>query len=184
MPTHRKGESDSHYARRAFKMNEKYFEAQKEHMNDDRTVGTPTDSYRFFKEETMMRQGKFHLSLEDAIKNTVRSNYISYAEMARMNLLEGMKKDKELWKQFREAIKVGGKYQKFDLDNIEFDPGTGAYTYKTNRKLKSSEVGVYDPMDELYGIDQGDEVGEVEVSLEFDYHNSSGIRMSTMGVLK
>lgn len=165
-------------------MNKRYFQKQEEFMNDERTSETPTDSYAFFKEEVLGRKSGFKLDIKEAVKNTVRSKYISYAEMAKMNLLEGMKKNKELWKRFRETTKVGGKYQKFDLDNIQFDPDTGAYTYKTNRKLKSNEVGVYDPMDELYGIDQGDEVGEVEVSLEFDYHNSSGIRMATKGVLK
>lgn len=165
-------------------MNAKYFEAQKEHMNDERTGETPTDSYAFFKEEVIGRKAGFNLDIREAVKNTIRSKYISYVEMTRMNLLEGLKKNKELWKQFREATKVGGKYQKFDLDNIEFDPDAGAYIYKTNRKIKSSEVGVYDPMDELYGVDQGDEVGKVEVLLEFDYHNSSGIRMSIKGVLK
>ena len=108
IPTKKWNESDSRYAYRAWKMNRRYFEEQRQFMNDDRTSNIPK-TYNFFKEEFIARKTGFKLLSSDALKNTIRSNYMSKGETAKLNIIEGLRKDQAVWKEFRERTKIRGK---------------------------------------------------------------------------
>lgn len=166
LPTRRWNESDSRYASRAWKMNKDYFQKQRQYMMDERTSDTPI-SYTFFKEEFIARKKNFNLLSGEALKNTIRSRYMSKSETAKINIIEGLKKNKELWKEFRERTKVKGRYSAINLDNIQYDKNTGAYVFKVPKGIKSGNIGMNDPFDEMEGSSPMVEYG-VKISINYN----------------
>lgn len=168
IPTKKWNESDSRYAYRAWKMNRRYFEEQRQFMNDDRTSNIPK-TYNFFKEEFIARKAGFKLMSSDALKNTIRSNYMSKGETAKLNIIEGLRKDKAVWKEFRERTKIRGKYTSLDLVNLDYDKETGAYVLKIPGRVRRGDLGVTDPFDESEGFDPNE---YVEAKVYINYHGT------------
>lgn len=162
LPSKRKGESDTRYIHRAWTMNKKYFETQREFMNDKRTEGTPL-GYRFFKEETGAFRDALDISPIDAIKKTIRSHYVSAGEMARINVIEALRSDKDKWKELRNATRSKkGRFTSIGIDDIGYDRDTGAYVLKNLTKV----------VDDV----------EFKVEVSINYDGSFEIVTSTEGV--
>lgn len=168
LPTKKWNESDSRYAYRAWKMNKRYFEEQRQFMNDDRTSNIPK-TYNFFKEEFIARKTGFKLLSSEALKNTVRSNYMSKGETAKLNIIEGLRKDKAVWKEFRERTKIKGKYTSLDFVNLSYDKDTGAYMLRIPGRVRRKDLGTTDPFDEMEGYDPND---YVEAKVLITYHGT------------
>lgn len=123
------GESERQYYSRIYKSNRKFFKRQ----GEGRAFAAP-DSGTAFRMESEARKALRNLSPEEAVKNAVRSRWMSGEEVARSNAIEALREKvmpsgKTAWKEFREMTKVKGRYAKFDVSKLGYDQLQGVYTY-------------------------------------------------------
>lgn len=77
------------------------------------------------------------LSPTKAVKTVARSTlFTSTKERITNNFYEGLKNDKDAYKNFREATKEKGRYTKFDPDKLVWDKKDKVYIY--NNKVRIS----------------------------------------------
>lgn len=125
----RAGESERQYYSRIFKSNRKFFKRP----GEGRAFDAP-DNGTAFRIEAEARKTLKGLTPEEAVKNAVRSRWMSGEEVARSNAIEALKEQvmpsgKTAWQELREATKVKGRYTKFDVSKLSYDSLNGMYAY-------------------------------------------------------
>ena len=120
----RKGERVYDYAKSIYKANQSFFQGRE---FTGRAEGTPR-TFKAFYDEFRARKEAFGLSDSESILNSVRSRYMSGAEVWRQNAIEGLKEAGK-WKEFREATKKGGRYQRFDISKLEYNQASDTFSY-------------------------------------------------------
>lgn len=120
----RKGERVYDYAKSIYKANQGFFQGRE---FTGRAEGTPR-TFKAFYDEFRARKEAFGLSDSESVLNSVRSRYMSGAEVWRQNAIEGLKEAGK-WKAFREATKKGGRYQRFDISKLEYNESTETFSY-------------------------------------------------------
>lgn len=83
---------------------------------------------RKFKEfvKYYMDEGK---TVDEALKKLSNSRtFLDYEDLAKDNMLESLKRDKEAYKRFREATKEKGRYTKIDMSKFNYI-GNDEYAY-------------------------------------------------------
>ena len=120
----RKGERVYDYAKSIYKANQGFFQGRE---FTGRAEGTPR-TFKAFYDEFRARKEAFGLSDSESVLNSVRSRYMSGAEVWRQNAIEGLKEEGK-WKEFREATKKGGRYQRFDISKLEYNQASDTFSY-------------------------------------------------------
>lgn len=120
----RKGERVYDYAKSIYKANQGFFQGRE---FTGRAEGTPR-TFKAFYDEFRARKEAFGLSDSESVLNSVRSRYMSGAEVWRQNAIEGLKEAGK-WKEFREATKKGGRYQRFDISKLEYNQASDTFSY-------------------------------------------------------
>lgn len=120
----RKGERVYDYAKSIYKANQSFFQGRE---FTGRAEGTPR-TFKAFYDEFRARKEAFGLSDSESVLNSVRSRYMSGAEVWRQNAIEGLKEAGK-WKEFREATKKGGRYQRFDISKLEYNEASETFSY-------------------------------------------------------
>ena len=83
---------------------------------------------RLFKDYVKEYMDEGH-TVDQALKKVSNSRtFLDYEDLARDNMLEGLKEDKEAYKRFRELTKVKGRYTKIDTSKFEYI-GNNEYAY-------------------------------------------------------
>lgn len=120
----RKGERVYDYAKSIYKANQGFFQGRE---FTGRAEGTPR-TFKAFYDEFRARKEAFGLSDSESVLNSVRSRYMSGAEVWRQNAIKGLKEAGK-WKEFREMTKKGGRYQRFDISKLEYNQASDAFSY-------------------------------------------------------
>lgn len=120
----RKGERIYDYAKSIYKANQGFFQGRE---FTGRAEGTPR-TFKAFYDEFRARKEAFGLSDSESVLNSVRSRYMSGAEVWRQNAIEGLKEAGK-WKEFREMTKKGGRYQRFDISKLEYSQASDTFSY-------------------------------------------------------
>lgn len=127
LPKKKVNESFSKYVSRVYRANKDFF--QKRPFYGRATDAESKRDYQSFKHEVESRGKTLGMGTESAILNTVRSDYMSGEQVARMNAIQGLK-DSGNWRKFREMTKVKGRYTKFDMSQLSWSTQEGGYSYK------------------------------------------------------
>lgn len=135
----RKRERVYDYAKSIYKANQGFFQGRE---FTGRAIGTPR-TFKAFYDEFRGRKKAFGLSDSEAVLNSVRSRYMSGAEVWRQNAIAalkssdaGFRKAKDgtmkritMWDEFREMTKKGGRYQRFDISKLEYNKASDTFSY-------------------------------------------------------
>lgn len=119
----RKGESERDYARSIYRQNKEFF--QREFTG--RAEGAPR-TFKAFYEEYKARKTLFGNADSEAVLNSIRSKYMSGAEVWRANAIKALKSTGH-WKEFRELTKERGRYTSFDISKLSYNEGAEYFIY-------------------------------------------------------
>lgn len=73
------------------------------------------------------------MSPKKAVSTIAKSTlFTSEKERLQSNFYEGLKGDKDAYKEFRELTKERGRYSKFDIDKLSWDKTDKVYRYDDN----------------------------------------------------
>lgn len=108
----------------------------------DRRVLNEEDLKLATNREKLMRQSKKKIfkdfvkdymeegnTVDQALKKLSNSRtFLDYEDLAKDNMLDALKRDKEAYKRFREATKYKGRYTKIEMDKFNYI-GNDEYSY-------------------------------------------------------
>ena len=124
LPKQRKGETDSQYFYHVYQLNKGFFGRELEGR-----ASQSAKNYKAFLMEAEARKVNFRMGAREAALNAVKSRWMSGEEVARQNIIEGLKSH-GLFGRFRNMTRdERGRFTKFDLSKLSFDSETGMYAY-------------------------------------------------------